>query len=103
MSSPKQQIYTIQEAARLLGEGSNRLFKKLRDLNILDAGNVPYQRHIDAKYFVVERSHYRHPEKGDIATARTKVTLRGLDFIARKLESLAPQKPTTEAEQHGVL
>lgn len=85
MTTPHKQIYTIQETARALGIGSITLFKKLRDRNILDAGNVPYPRYVQAGFFKIQRTYWRHPETGDHQSLRALVTAQGIDWIEKQL------------------
>ena len=49
---------SVQEVAKVLGTGQNRLFRFLRQEGLLMPNNLPYQQHIDAGYFrVVERQY----------------------------------------------
>lgn len=80
---------SIQEVAKVLGTGQNRLFKFLRDENILMGNNLPYQAHIDSGHFrVVERQfHDRHGESQTYA--RTLVTGKGLVYIQKRMRKTA--------------
>lgn len=71
--------------AKSLGTGRNRLFQFLRDHKVLLANNVPYQRFIDAGYFVVKE---KPIQMGDqvINKIQTYVTAKGVDWIAKLLE-----------------
>ena len=72
-------LFSFSEVARLLGTGSKRLFKRLRELNILYADNLPYQYYIDQEYFrVIVTSTKTGTYK------KTLFTQRGLDWITRK-------------------
>lgn len=61
--SPKAEVYdkisecknlkTIQQVAKDLGTGEHRLFKWLRENNILMSKNIPYQRFLEQGYFEV--------------------------------------------------
>jgi anti-repressor protein len=74
--------------AKSLGTGRNRLFQFLRDHKVLLANNVPYQRFIDAGYFVVKE---KPIQMGDqvINKIQTYVTAKGVDWIAKLLEDSA--------------
>ena len=76
---------TMNLVAKSLGTGRNRLFKFLRDHKVLLANNVPYQRYIDAGYFVVKE---KPIQMGDqvINKVQTYVTAKGVDWIAKLLE-----------------
>jgi anti-repressor protein len=80
---------SIQEVAKVLGTGPNRLFKFLRDEGLLMHNNLPYQHHLDAGYFrVVERQY--NDERGESHTyTRTLVTGKGLAYIQKRLQSQA--------------
>lgn len=71
--------------AKSLGTGRNRLFQFLRDQKVLLANNAPYQRFIDAGYFVVKE---KPIQMGDevINKTQTYVTAKGVDWIAKLLE-----------------
>lgn len=43
----------IEEFAKALGTGRNRLYRQLRDLHILRINNIPYQPYIDNEWFVL--------------------------------------------------
>lgn len=80
--------HSMAEAAKMLGTGQNRLFKKLRGLQILiDRGinrNTPYQKFVDAGYFtVIVTTHW----EGDIEIAKptTRVTPKGIAWLVGKL------------------
>lgn len=78
---------SVQEVAKVLGTGQNRLFKFLREAGLLMPNNLPYQQHIDAGYFrVVERQY--NDRLGESHTyTRTLVTGKGLAFIQKRLGS----------------
>lgn len=82
-----QELYTVQQAARLLGWGSTKFFARLRELNILDSGNVPYPRYVQAGYFKIERRSYWHlGQQKYIQYARALLTCSGLDWVAGRLD-----------------
>lgn len=99
--APKVQFYdavteskecqTIQEVAKVLGMGPNRLFESLRKERILMADNLPFQRFIDAGHFRVVRRQYTDHDGESHTYSRTMVTGKGLAFIQKRLQSGAEQ------------
>ncbi|PHV11504.1 phage antirepressor KilAC domain-containing protein [Chitinimonas sp. BJB300] len=75
---------SVQEIAKVLGTGPNRLFKFLRDEGLLMRGNLPYQQYIDAGHFRVVEKHYNDPKGEKHIYARTLVTGKGLAFIQKR-------------------
>lgn len=96
IAAPKAEAYeafldsdgylSLQDAAKILLWGPNKMIGKLRELRVLqssaNARNVPYQRYM--RYFTVIAGTYeRH---GVVQVTRTtKVRPEGLDFLRRKL------------------
>lgn len=75
----------IRDIAKVLGTGQNRMFKWLRDIGILMADNMPYQRFVDAGYFRVVERRYKDRLTGESHTyARTLVTGRGLTYLQKR-------------------
>ncbi len=67
-----------------LGYGRNTLFAKLRDLEILDGDNYPYQRYVDRGYFrLIEQQGWKDRDGTWHPTFKTLVSQRGMDFIRR--------------------
>lgn len=77
---------TIQEVAKVLGTGQNRLFKYLRNELILMNSNLPYQQYIDAGYFRVTERKYKDEAGDNHIYTKTLVTGKGLQFIQRRLQ-----------------
>lgn len=68
-----------------MGIGRNKLFELLRNANILQSNNIPYQRYIDAGWFRCVESRYSKPN-GDVCTyQKTVVFQKGLDGIRKLL------------------
>ncbi len=65
--------------------GRNRLFRWLRENEILMSGNLPYQKYIDRGYFAVKESVF---ETGSMTKTyqQTYVTGKGQQFIISKLK-----------------
>lgn len=72
---------TVEEVAKVLGTGRNRLFDWLRTRKIFKSDNLPYQDFIDRQYFRVTERAYTD-KKGEAHTyTRTLVTGKGLAYI----------------------
>lgn len=78
---------SIQEIAKVLGTGPNRLFKFLRDEGLLMRNNLPYQQYLDAGYFRVIERQYNDGRGESHTYTRTLVTGKGLAFIQKRLRS----------------
>jgi len=86
---------SIQEIAKVLGTGQNRLFKFLREERILMHNNLPYQQYVDSGYFRVTERRYKSESGDNHLYTKTLVTGRGLQFIQRRL---SPPQMTFELE-----
>jgi len=76
---------TMNEVAKCLGIGRNKLFKFLRDLKILMSNNTPYECYRREGYFEVIETPIK---MGDIVINKpqTLVTPKGVNFIAKLLK-----------------
>jgi len=94
--------YSVQEAGKLIGMGSKKLFALLREKKILDQQNVPYQRYINQGYFKVDTNDWNHPTVGTKLYARTIVTVAGVKWLKEKVvETTNPTTPPQRnIEQH---
>jgi len=79
--------YSVQETARILGTGRNRLFRFLRHQDLLTRNNVPLQRHIDAGYFKVAVNAYKNYSGAVYPIIRTLITDKGLAYIQSRVRS----------------
>jgi len=78
---------TVQEVAKVLGVGPNRMFQFLREEKMLMHNNLPYQQHLDAGHFRVIEKCFRD-EHGERNTyTRTLVTGKGLAYIQKRQHS----------------
>jgi anti-repressor protein len=75
---------SVEEVAKVLGTGQNRLFKWLREMGILMPGNRPYQRFIDDGYFRVVEKQYKDKRGESHTYTRTLVTGKGLAYVQRR-------------------
>lgn len=90
---PKAQAYdqfidsanykSVGVVGKALGLGQKRLFKWLRDNNILMGNNVPYQRYIDAGYFVVKEKPITMGEC-NYNYSQTFITAKGEAWLSTK-------------------
>ena len=78
---------SVQEVAKVLGIGSNRLFKFLREEGLLMRDNMPYQKHLDAGLFRVVEKQYNDVRGESYTYTRTLVTGKGLAYIQKRLHA----------------
>lgn len=78
-------LQAMNEVAKSLGIGRNRLFALLREKKIIRSNNTPYQDYINRGYFEVKQKPIK---MGDINVnyAQTFVTPKGVDYLRRVLE-----------------
>lgn len=86
MSSEK--CIDMKAVAKVLncGMGRNKLFELLRNKNILDGGNEPYQRFVDQGLFEVDLISIVINGAEDIKT-KTVVTPKGVEYISKLVKS----------------
>lgn len=73
---------TMEATAKVVGLGRNTLFRRLREIGVLQANRLPYQRYMH--YFEIELgTHVRNGEHYPHHTTRVKP--EGVDFIRRRL------------------
>jgi len=79
-----ENIQPMGIVAKAVGLGRNKLFDFLRQKGILMGDNVPYQRYIDAGYFVVKE---KPVTMGSLVSNKpqTFVTAKGVDYIGKLL------------------
>lgn len=83
---------SLQEVAKVLGTGPNRLFKFLREQGILMRNNLPYQQYIDNGCFKVIEKQYNDGLGESHTYSRTLVTGKGLAFIHSRIQKDDPFK-----------
>ena len=73
----------MAEVAKVLncGVGRNRIFQLLREKEILNNSNQPYQKFVDRGYFRVIESKFTLPDGTTRINLKTVVFQKGLDFI----------------------
>jgi len=80
-------LQTMNDVAKCLGIGRNKLFKFLRDKGIMRANNTPYQKYIDCGYFEVKEKPITMGET-TINYAQTYVTAKGVDYLRKVLNQV---------------
>ena len=80
----------MRDMAKLLCDqhiniGEKRLYKQLREHEVLMQDNTPYQSYVDRKYFVVKESSYKTPY-GEKLNKTTLVTPKGQIWIVGKVK-----------------
>jgi len=80
--SKSENLISIQQMGQLLGIGQNRLFKFFYENNILINRSTPYQKYINAGYFVTrEKSYERNGHK--FIDVRVWITGKGQQYIQK--------------------
>lgn len=82
-------VFTVNEAAKMLGTGEHRLFKFLRDnkLFYLDGErNVPMQQYITNGWFVVKFKIFKKGNE-EVSYPQSFVTPQGVDALRRKMSN----------------
>jgi prophage antirepressor-like protein len=75
----------MNNVAKDLGTGRTRLFEFLRNKGVLMANNVPYQRFMEAKYFVVKEKTVNIGQRKE-NYSQTFVTPKGIEYISKLLK-----------------
>jgi phage antirepressor YoqD-like protein len=81
----------MSQVAQILKEehgliyGRNTIFKKLRQANILNLKNLPYQQYMSGGYFKVIRA-----KRGGFETSMTLVRAKGIKLIKDVLSTKRP-------------
>lgn len=70
------------------GIGRNKLFEILRQKNILDKNNIPYQKYVDKGYFRVIEQKYTVPDGEVRINIKTLVYQKSVDKIRKILEEM---------------
>lgn len=83
----RHSLYTMAQMAAYLHVGKNTLFKKLRDDKILTADNTPYQRYINAGYFIVQQRSWQSTI-GAKLYGKTMVTRKGYHWLQTRYQEV---------------
>lgn len=84
---------SIEEVAKALGTGRNRLFSFLREQGVLMANNLPYQQHIDHGRFRVVDVPVERKDGTRLVFPQTRVTGKGVTFVQQKLARAKATSP----------
>ncbi len=78
----------IGNCAKVLNRniGRNRLFEFLRNKNILQSDNIPYQKYIDSGYFRVIETKFTIPSGETKISLKTLVLQKGVAYINKLLK-----------------
>lgn len=77
-------LFTMNQTAKLLGWGRNKLFAELRDRGVLLSDNLPAQHHVDCGRFVVKDTVVDRGIKS-IVVSQTLVTTKGQVWLSEVL------------------
>lgn len=79
-------FYTMDAAAKILGMGRVTLYRRLRDLGIIQRGSrLPYQRYMH--HFVLTAGSWTDRHGNIHPSQTTRVRPTGLDYLRRRLEA----------------
>lgn len=81
--------FDLREVSGLLKlkYGRNTLFKKLRDLQILQDDNMPYRNYLDSGHFIVVESSWTNPKTQEVnLTRQTRITQKGIVYLQERIE-----------------
>jgi len=85
-SSDTLDMACVAKTLNIKGYGRNKLFQFLRDKNILDVRNRPYQYFCDRGYFRVIETAYSKSDGSMHISLKTVVFQKGMDFIRKTIE-----------------
>lgn len=75
----------VEEFAKVIGYGRNKMFSELRAAGYLQANNQPYQRYIDSGYFVViENTPFVDRDGNSHPSFTTRITGKGQVALEKK-------------------
>jgi phage antirepressor YoqD-like protein len=72
---------SIEQVAKTLGTGRNRLFAFLRQHGVLMPNNMPYQRHVDQLRFRVIEVPEQKKDGTSMVFPQTRVTGKGITYV----------------------
>ena len=83
-----ESLFEISEVAKIVNfknVGQKKLFKYLRNRNVLRSNNQPYQRYVDAELFKIVEKPYKKWDEDHIYNM-TYATQKGIDYIIKLLK-----------------
>ena len=82
-------MQTVAKTLNFKGVGRNTLFEILRNENILQADNKPYQKFVDAGWFRLIETKYNDEKSGELRIYfKTVVFQKGIEKISNILKEL---------------
>lgn len=86
-------MQTVAKTLNFKGVGRNNLFEILRNKNILQSDNKPYQKYVDAGWFRLIETKYNDYKTGEIKLSyKTVVFQKGMEKISGLLKELGYTK-----------
>ena len=76
-------LYGIDELAKMLSTGQNRMFQWLREKRILKSDNTPYQEYA-TDHFHLKSTPYAKPDGSTHLSSRTYATAKGVAYVAKR-------------------
>ena len=92
----KQEIYSMDQAAKMCGMGKIKFFALLRELGVLTKDNLPYIQYREKGYLKIHVSKWIHPVRGEMARSKAQVTPSGIIF----LNELIQQKISHDSKEY---
>jgi len=92
----KQEIYSMDQAAKMCGMGKIKFFAMLRELGILTKDNLPVIHYRELGYLKIHTSTWIHPIRGEMARTKAQVTPNGIKF----LNELIQQKLSKDSREY---
>jgi len=83
-------VFSMNDTAKLIGIGRNKLFTMMRDDCILMSNNIPYQYAMDAGYFIVKEKIINVGNNSKVVST-TYVTTKGQVFLNKKYGDMIKQ------------
>lgn len=87
-SDDKVEMSAVAKMLAYDGIGRNKLFRILRDEQILRYNNEPYQSFMDRGYFGIIEQEVSTSYGNTIVNKKTIVTQKGIDYIRKTLDKL---------------
>lgn len=91
----------LYEAARMLNLGPQKMFSALRHRKVLTKQNLPFRQYVDQGLFTTELKQYKHPTLGNQTYARTHVTDKGIEWLAKEFEVEITRETANNSAAHG--
>ena len=84
-SKDGQSMQNVAKSLKIKNFGGTKLYRELKELEIMNKDNSPRQSYINQGYFI-QIQHEWSDKQGNLhLTPTTKVTPKGIEFIKRKI------------------